>query len=145
MPQFFKNSINNKMKIRLTVFFLCSAVFCSAIIYSPGKNLNMTKTELYFGMSKPGGGSVSSEEFTAFTDTVIAPLFYGGFSVIKADGAWLDAETGKTVFEESRIVVHYSEMNEKISAEIDTIRAKYKRYFNQQAVLRADQNASVNF
>ncbi len=81
----------------------------------------------------------------AFTDTVIAPMYFEGFTVINTSGGWYDTEKQQTIFEDSRIIIHFSKMNEATSSGIDTVRAKYKRYFNQQSVLRVDQKADVNF
>jgi hypothetical protein len=112
----------------------------SLAIYSfKNSDADYTKTELYFGLSKPDGGNITNEEFAAFADTVISTVFPEGFSIINLNGKWFDPEKQQTISEESRLVIRLSKMNDDVSANIDTIRAKYKRYFNQQAVLRVDQ------
>ncbi|HEY3249497.1 MAG TPA: DUF3574 domain-containing protein [Ignavibacteria bacterium] len=128
------------------IYFPSAVVLMLLAIYSfKSSDIDYTKTELYFGLSKPDGRNVTNEEFLAFTDTVISKFFPEGFSVINLDGKWYDPEKQKTISEESRLVVRLSKMNDEVSANIDTIRAKYKRYFNQQAVLRVDQKVDVSF
>jgi len=133
--------MNKKLSASLALFILVSLFSLS---FYPGTE-EWTKTELYFGLSKPDGGSVTNDEFNAFTDSVIAPAYYEGFTITNTSGGWYDPEKQKTIFEDSRIVVHFSKMDGRISSEVDTIRAKYKRYFNQQSVLRVDQKAEVSF
>ncbi len=49
------------------------------------------------------------------------------------------------VREESRLAIFIIKMNDSLSAQIDTVRAKYKRYFNQSSVLRTDQLINASF
>jgi hypothetical protein len=133
--------MNNKLYVSLALLFVPAVSFLS---FSPSGD-DWMKTEIYFGLSKPGGGIVTSDEFKAFTDSVIAPVFFEGFTVTNSSGGWFDSDIGKTIFEDSRIVTRFSKMDEKASSDIDTIRAKYKRYFNQQSVLRVDTKALVYF
>jgi hypothetical protein len=132
------------MKNKVQVLIIIT-IFTSLFFAYPLPDGGWTKTELYFGLSKPDGGTVTNEEFNAFSDSVIAKTFYEGFTVISSKGSWYDYEKKQTISEESKIVVYFCKMNDEKSAEIDTVRAKYKRYFNQQAVLRSDQKAEVDF
>jgi len=133
------------MKKKLIVPLIFIAVF-SAVFYSfSGTEDGWTKTELCFGLSIPGGGVVTDEEFRAFTDSVISYTFPEGFTIIKSTGGWYDPDIKQTIFEDSRIVIRCSKMDDITSAAIDTIRAKYKRYYSQQSVLRVDQKVNVGF
>jgi hypothetical protein len=65
----------------------------------PSSSQTLTRTELFLGLSKPGGGTVSLDEFKAFLDAEVTPRFPGGYSVIPAEGRWRDAGTGVTLVE----------------------------------------------
>jgi len=132
-----------KKKLFFPLLFIIAV---SAIFYSfSGSDEWWIKTELYFGLSIPGGGNLTNEEFRAFTDSVIAYAFPEGFTVVNAAGGWYDPEIKQTITEDSRIVIHYSKMDDVTSAAIDTVRAKYMRYYKQQSVLRVDQNVRAGF
>ncbi len=53
----------------------------------------MIQTTLWFGLSKPQGGTVSSLDWMNFIDTEVTPRFKQGLSVYDAKGQWL-GETG---------------------------------------------------
>src|SRR5262245_39608610 len=54
------------------------------------------RTELYFGMNKPGGGEVTDEEWSNFLSEEVTPKFPDGFTVVEGYGQWRDKE-GKIV------------------------------------------------
>ena len=57
----------------------------------------MTKTELYFGLSKLDGSIIALKDFQAFADTVIAKTFAEGSTLIDAHGQWL-GQDGNLVY-----------------------------------------------
>lgn len=81
------------------------------------------KTELYFGMLKQDGTTVSEEEWQAFVDKSISPLFEG-FTVVDAFGQCRNAE-GKAIKEKTKmlIIVHEGGDDDNIG--------KVKRDFNK--------------
>ncbi|TAJ01961.1 MAG: purine-nucleoside phosphorylase, partial [Planctomycetota bacterium] len=98
--------------------------------------LALDRLELYFGIERPNGAYVSEYEWQRFEFEVLIPEL-GGYTVLRADGAWSDAASGAVAREPSRAVVHYFEPRE-----LDALRAKaarvadeYKRRFDQQSVL----------
>ena len=97
------------------------------------------RTELYFGMNKPGGGNVSEEVWNKFLETEVTPRFPDGFTVFESYGQFKDA-SGKIVREESRVLVLLSakKQREAINPKIEELRAAYKKQFNQESVLRLD-------
>jgi hypothetical protein len=101
------------------------------------------ETKLYFGMNKPTGGTVSQHEWQKFVDTDIAPRFPEGFTVVDAKGAWLGRENGKTISENSKIVIrlHDSRGEKAIGEVIDG----YKKKFAQEAVMRVDTGVCAAF
>lgn len=138
--------------ITLKSFFYVSMIitglfpFRNTFIKQPDRDDNFVKTELYFGMNKPDGSTVSESEFDAFSDSVICKVFSKGATILNSDGVWL-GRTG-LVKEDSRIVICFSkadEMNEEFSSQIDEVREKYKKYFKQEAVLRTDEYVEASF
>ena len=105
----------------------------------------LTRTELFLGLSKPGGGTVSLDEFKAFLDAEVTPRFPDGYSVIPAEGRWRDAASGITLVEQSRIIMILHEPTAEAEQKIEAIRDAYKKRFNQDAVLRTDDPQQASF
>lgn len=81
------------------------------------------KTELYFGLQKPDGTTVSEEEWQAFIDKSVSPLFEG-FTVIDVSGQSRNTE-GKAAKGKTKmlIIVHKDEDDDNIG--------KIKKDFNK--------------
>lgn len=97
------------------------------------------RTELYFGMNKKDGGTVSDAEWEEFLEAEVTPRFPDGFTVFGGDGQFKDS-TGRIVREKSRVLVLFypKKLRETVSPKIDEIRAAYKKKYNQESVLRMD-------
>jgi hypothetical protein len=108
------------------------------------KGQKMTKTELFFGLSKPNGQIISAKDWQAFADTVIAKTFTKGSTVIDARGQYLE-EDGKLVSESSKMLIIVSKLSSERSKQIDLVREKYKKYFQQESVMRVDKTVRVEF
>ena len=102
------------------------------------------KTELYFGLSRPGGGEISREEFERFLAEVVTPRFPDGLSVLEARGQWREA-SGNIAHESARVLVLTHPANGEASAKIEQIRSEYKSRFGQEAVMRVDDEVKVGF
>jgi hypothetical protein len=103
-----------------------------------------TRTELLFGLSRPGGEDVTDAEFQAFLDQVVTPRFAQGYTVLSAQGRWRE-QTGVQRVEQARMVIIVHQHNAQGSREIDEIRNQYKSLFGQEAVLRVDDRQQVSF
>ncbi|NOS85089.1 MAG: DUF3574 domain-containing protein [Ignavibacteria bacterium] len=124
---------------------LLIAAFAAVLFYAfMPANSGWTQTELYFGMTKNTGGIVTQEEWNAFEDSVIVKVFSSGFTTLDSRGRWLN-ENNDVIKENSRIVMAVNKMTPELSASIDTIREKYKRYYAQSSVLRIEHKAEVSF
>ena len=134
----------NKRSAVLLLMLISVSLFYSFRIKDNGEGDKWTKTELYFGMSKNSGGNVSAEEWNAFEDSVIIKVFSAGSTTIDSKGRWLN-ENGDVIKENSKMVIAVNIMTPELSAAIDTVREKYKRYFDQSSVLRIDHEAAVSF
>lgn len=104
----------------------------------------MQQTQLWFGLSKPDGQSISTQQWQHFVDQVITPAFPQGLSVVEARGQWLGND-GVRVSENSRgLLLIYPASKEKSYA-IDLIRTRYQQLFAQESVMRIDQPVCVAF
>ena len=102
------------------------------------------RTELFFGTAKPDGMVVSEAEWETFLDTEITPRFPDGLTVLSGAGQWQE-EDGDIVEEGSKIVVllYPREAIAESNAEIEQIRTAYEDQFQQESVLRADDERPV--
>ena len=102
------------------------------------------ETDLFFGFSKPGG-TISESEWKGFMEQYISPVFIHGFTVIPAQGKWLDDSTHILISEPSVMVIAVHHQEKQLSVRIDSLRENYKRLFQQQAVLRVDKKVKMQY
>jgi Protein of unknown function (DUF3574) len=100
--------------------------------------LAFVRTELFFGSAKPGG-AVTEEEFNAFLDEVVTPLFPDGLTVVRAHGQFKGAD-GVTIKEDSYVLIllYPVDARKASSRNIDLIRTEYMERHRQESVLRVD-------
>ncbi|HEY9691981.1 MAG TPA: DUF3574 domain-containing protein [Oculatellaceae cyanobacterium] len=108
----------------------------------PGKVL--TKDELYFGLSIPGGGLISDAEWQKFLDDVITSRFKDGLTVVDAYGQYLE-HSGKLAKEKSKIVILTYESSAEKNREIEEIICLYKQMFRQESVGRITSTVKASF
>jgi len=103
------------------------------------------RTELFFGMSKPDGTQVSTQDWEKFVEEVIVPAFPDGFTVVLADGRFRGPD-GRIISEKSRllIILYPRRTRAESSRKLDAIRAAYLKLFDQRSVLRMDLPGPVN-
>lgn len=102
------------------------------------------KTELFFGLQKPEGDTVSTDEWKDFLNREITPRFGDGLTVIEAYGQYLGA--GNRLYREpSRIVILIHQASDSHDAAIDSIRSSYKQRFRQESVLRVSSPVGISF
>jgi hypothetical protein len=101
------------------------------------------RTELFFGLSKRGGGLVSNEEWDKFSRTVLVPAFPEGFTVISGSGAWRD-ENGTVRTEPSRVlIILHDDTSSDANDRINQVANSYIVNYEQEAVLRGDSSVTV--
>lgn len=115
-----------------------------------GKHLKFEafqRTELYFGMNKPGG-EVTEEEFAAFLSEIVTREFPDGLTLLSGLGQFRDSN-GQTVREKSKVLIllYPANRRKESNRKIELIRETYKTRFAQQSVLRVDGHlpARVSF
>ena len=103
------------------------------------------RTELYFGMSKPDGTLVTEAEFKAFMDKEITSRFPDGLTLLTGYGQYL-GENGEIAKETSNVLVLFypSDMTDA-NENIEAIRSKYEKLFQQESVLRVDSLKQLSF
>jgi Protein of unknown function (DUF3574) len=102
------------------------------------------RTELFFGLSKPNNSQVTNEEFQGFVDTVVTPLFPDGLTLLTSRGQFKDA-SGKVIQERSRLLILLYPFDQDSSQKVEQIRKAYKSAFQQESVLRVDEQSCVSF
>jgi hypothetical protein len=102
------------------------------------------RTELFFGLSRPGG-VVSEAEFKAFVDTRVTPRFPDGLTLISGIGQFRGANQTIIVEGSKQLILLYPRQDAEANRKIEQIRSDYKQTFQQQSVLRADEASCVSF
>ena len=102
------------------------------------------RTELFFGTAKPDGSAVTEREWRTFLDTEVTPRFPDGLTVLSGNGQWQE-EDGDIVQELSKVVVllYPQAAVDESNQEIEAIRTAYETQFQQQSVMRADDDRAV--
>ena len=95
------------------------------------------KTSLYFGMSRPDGGTVTEAEFQQFLDAEVSPQLEG-FTLYAARGMWQGGG------EDSRVLEVIYRRGEE-DGDLAEIARDYCSQFNQSAVMRVDVPVRVDF
>jgi len=140
--------INLKFLFNLSLVILALFPLKKSVMTSvpSDKEEKFIKTELFFGLNKTDGATVSEAEWESFADSVVSKVFYKGATIMKSDGRWLSGDS--LIKEQSRVVTYFSrlyEMTDEFSEKIDLIREKYKAYYKQEAVLRTDEFINASF
>jgi hypothetical protein len=112
----------------------------------PDRTSGWVMTSLYFGLGPPDAtAGVSEAQWRSFLDREVTPRFPDGLSVLEVYGQWRDK--GKAATERLRskqLMVLYPD-GAKQRADIEAIRAAWKRETGDQSVLRVTLPADVSF
>ncbi|MDQ3410660.1 MAG: DUF3574 domain-containing protein [Chloroflexota bacterium] len=102
------------------------------------------RTELFFGTARPDGTAVTETEWRQFLEAAVTPRFPDGLTVLNGNGQWQE-EDGDIIQERSKLVVllYPREAVDESNDEIEAIRTAYETRFQQQSVLRADDDRPV--
>ena len=104
----------------------------------------VARTDLYFGLSRPGG-VVSEDEFRAFVDAHVSSRFPDGLTLVDGVGHFRDAR-GTTIREGSKLLILlYSRDDVDAGSRIEAIRSDYRALFQQESVLRTDDLTCAQF
>lgn len=104
---------------------------------------DFVRTELFFGLSRPGG-RITERQFAGFVDDEVTPRFPDGLTLLSGLGQFR-LDDGEIIDEKSKLLVLLHPGGEDASAAIEAIRSEYIDEFDQQSVLRTDEASCVSF
>lgn len=129
------------MKYLLPILLgLLAGCQCTSV---PSGGRMMERTDLYFGMSRPDGKGISDDDFRAFVNDTVTPRFPDGLTLLNGQGQWKDPKTGVITKEDCRVIILLYDHSAGSDRAIEEIRAAYKKRFDQESVLRADEEQVV--
>ena len=99
---------------------------------------------MFFGRSRPGGGTVSDEEWSDFLAAEVTPRFPDGLTVLDGAGQWRDG-AGAIGREGAKLLIVLAAPGAEAVRRTKEIAEAYKRAFDQQSVLRAIQTVCAAF
>lgn len=103
-----------------------------------------SRTELFFGLSRANGPDITEAEFQNFIDAEVTLRFPDGLTLLSGKGQFKDS-SGTIVQENSKQLILFYNFNPENHQAIETIRSAYKNDFQQESVLRADEQQCVSF
>jgi hypothetical protein len=120
-------------------------LFLSACASTPARVSEAVLADrLYCGLSIPGGGEVTEEEWRAFVKDEVTSRFPDGLSLWRAEGQWRGGD-GVIVREPVLVIEIMHRYDLRIDQEILEIAEAYKNRFKQEAVLRVTLPARMEF
>lgn len=102
------------------------------------------KTELFFGLSRSNGPDVTEQQFQNFVDSEVTPRFPDGLILLTGTGQF-KGSNGTIIQEGSKLLILLYPFNPNSSLEVEKIREAYKVDFQQESVLRVDEQSCVSF
>jgi hypothetical protein len=89
----------------------------------------MLEYQLFFGR-----GSVSDHAWTDFAAAVVTPHLPDGFTVVDADGQWMNPATHRIISERTKVIVVAVPDTAASAAAIAAIKEAYRTKFHQQSI-----------
>ena len=114
--------------------------FCQALVGAE----RFARTELFFGLSKSDGSTISEAEFQGFVDSTVTPLFPDGLTLLSGTGQFRGS-SGEVIKEGSKLLILLYTFSRENSVKVEQVREAYKTAFQQQSVLRVDEPSCVSF
>ena len=101
---------------------------------SPGMGPPVLVFTLFFGQSVAGRGDVTDIEWRGFLDDTVTPNLPNGYTVIEANGAWMNPITHTTIKEPTKVLLAALPFATGSLAIVNRIRTDYQIRFHQQLV-----------
>ncbi len=116
----------------------------SSVCQTQLKGKFFNRTELFFGLSKSDGTVVTESEFQRFVDGEVTPLFPEGLTLLTGTGQFRN-EKGTVSKEKSKLLILLYSGSPQSNGAIEQIRKTYRDRFQQESVLRVDNQSCVLF
>ena len=110
----------------------------------PGQK-SMAMAQLFFGLSVPGRGPVTTNEWRKFTSSILTRYFPDGFTAYDGSGQWMDPRTRRVVREPSKVVVVVVNDDSRLAKNVSAVADAYRTMFRQQSVGVVTQKACAAF
>lgn len=113
----------------------------------PADAAGWIRSELYFSVGTEGQPrtQVDEAQWRSFLDREVTPRFPDGLTVFDGYGQWLFRGAAGPERQRAKVLVVLHEDTPARSADIETIRAAWKRASGHQSVLWSRQRADVSF
>lgn len=113
----------------------------------PAATSGWVRTELYFGTGPAGDATAGVDEkrWREFLDREVSTRFPDGLSVYDLYGQWRDKGESEPERLRSKAIVLLYPDTPRHRADVEAIRAAWKRATGDQSVLRVTQPADVSF
>jgi hypothetical protein len=113
----------------------------------PADAVGWIRSELYFSVGTEGQPrtQVDEAQWRAFLDREVTPRFPDGLTVFDGYGQWLFRGAAGPERQRAKVLVVLHEDTPARSADIEAIRAAWKRASGHQSVLWSRQRADVSF
>lgn len=102
------------------------------------------ESTLYLGRTM-NKAPISDEAWQRFVENDVTPRFPDGFTFLNGRGAWKNAQFGKTMYENSTLLIILHPETEQELSKIREIAGAYRTTFKQEAVLQSHGKVCVDF
>lgn len=133
----------------LTILLITVLLFTGCMSIDIDKAANCSgedwlESTLYLGRTM-NGTPISDEAWQSFIESDVTLRFPDGFTFLNGRGAWKNAKAGKTMYENSTllIILHPDTMQEL--SKIRDMAKAYHATFDQEAVLQSHKKVCVDF
>lgn len=99
---------------------------------------------LFLGLSIPGGGEVTEEEWRGFVREEVTPRFPDGLTLWRAEGQWRERD-GNIAREPVLVIEIVHRPDIRLDEDINDIAEAWKQRFRQEAVMRVTSPARLEF
>ena len=90
--------------------------------------------QLFFGRAIPGRAPLTDAEWADFAAHAITPQFPDGFTVLDGAGQWYDQGSGRTIQEQSKILLVAADPDSDLKTRIGSVINAYRAQFHQSSV-----------
>src|SRR3954454_8041541 len=111
----------------------------------PGMGPPVLVFNLVFGKSISGRRDLTDREWRQFLDDTVTANLPNGYTVVDAQGAWMNPITHGTIGEGSKLLIVALPIGPESLAAVNRIRNEYQVRFRQQLVGMAVEQASGSF